>query len=380
MLIPPVGSLAFPLIVTALVPDVAGACPGYYDPCEGLEGWTHLEPHNADKIPTDGVLVLQGGRVGGGDPFAGVALEVTKDGQPIAGALETTPNPGVLIWRPTDPWEAGATYALAGTITNPVGFDACFAPEVPIAGQLAIDTVPAAALVAPEFTGETMVNLNAIISLSTIACCEGAPTPSEDYGGCGGGNYVNFDPEQCAAVVGQGFFSLAITGQPAAEGAAAQQILYTLKIDGNAQSSALAPGASFGNLGQPICIAFDALDLASGTLASGSEQCFGADFADQLGQQPIDPDLACPLEQCAVTNMMWDPTMCQPFNPGPGSDSDTPTSSDTDPGSGSEGSGSSDTDPDQDGDKACACTDAPDAPPALLALATLLALPRRRTR
>lgn len=374
----PAGSLAFPLVLTALVPDSAGACPGYYGPCDGAEGWVDLGPRNAAKIPTDGVLVLQGTRAGAGDPFAGVAIEVTRDGQPIAGALEVTPHPHALVWRPSEAWEAGATYQFTGTITNPAGFDSCFAEMIPLAAtDLIIDTVPGAALVAPEFTGTTMVTQSAVISLSTLACCEGAPPPSEGYGGCGG-TYVNFDSEQCAATQTNGSFSLDIVGTPAADGPAAQQIVYTRKVDGTPNGTQLDPGTTFGYLGQPTCVAFDALDLASGAVTSSPEQCFGEDFADQLGPQPLDPaaTLDCPLEQCTIVGMAWDPTMCQPFSPTPDSDS-APTSSDTAPTSGDTGD-TGDTDPDvDDGDKACACDETSAPPYALLALGALL-LPRRR--
>lgn len=374
MLTLPFGSLAFPVALVALVPDVAGACPGYYDPCDGLEGWAALGPVNAAKIPTDGVLVLRGDRVGAGDPFAGVVLEVTRDGQPIAGALETTASPDVLVWRPAEAWEPGAAYALTGAVSNPVGADACLPAEIPLSAAIAVDTEPGAALAAPTLTAEPSFTLAAVLSLQTLACCEGAPPPTQGYGGCGG-TYLDFDPAQCGATAGHGSFSLAITGQPATTGPAAAQILYTLQVDDGAQAPTLDLAATLDGLTAPVCVRFTAEDLATGATAEGAAQCFGDEFAGQLGPQPVEPALDCPLEQCAVVNdASWDPNMCQPFDPG-GADSDTPTSGDSDPGS--EGSGS-DTDPDQDGDKACACSDAPDAPPALLALAALLALPRRR--
>src|SRR5688572_22081604 len=138
MLTTPRGSLtlAFPLVLTAAaLPDEAEACAGYYAPCDDVEAWLDLAPRNADKIPVDGVLVLQGTYPGVDPDMAidSIVLEVTLDGQPIAGALETTPHRGTLVWRPTDPWTAGATYQLVGTVTNgPEAFE-CAAEELPLA-------------------------------------------------------------------------------------------------------------------------------------------------------------------------------------------------------------------------------------------------------
>ena len=87
-------ALSFPIPATEL------GCPGYYyDPCEAAEFWTTLTPHNAAQIPSDGVLVLQGARHGTWDDgaTATVELAVTLDGQPVAGALERSPMPGVLV-------------------------------------------------------------------------------------------------------------------------------------------------------------------------------------------------------------------------------------------------------------------------------------------
>jgi MYXO-CTERM domain-containing protein len=404
----PYGSLAlaFPLVAAALVPADADACPYYMDPCSYAEGWIDLAPRNADKIPTDGVLVLQGNFANVGS-LDDIDLEVTKDGQPIAGALETTVQAGVLVWRPTAPWEAGATYQLAGVITNQLPVDGCTPPEIPLAADILIDTVAGAPLVAAEFDGVTTLQQAATLSLETIACCEDATPPTQGFGGCGG-YYLNFDPLECAPTAATGFFSLTIDGTPAADGPAARQIVYTLKIDGAPASSSLDPGAQFTSLFAPVCISFDATDLASGAVTSSDEQCFGEDFVDELGPQPLDPaeTLACTLEMCALSmdGMSWDTTMCHPFVPDPDTDSGTDsTSADTSSGSGdadsasselptsdadstpttdadSASSGASDT-TEQDGEKGCACaTTAAPPPAALLALSALLALPRRRRR
>jgi MYXO-CTERM domain-containing protein len=397
-------TLAFPLILAAaLVPDDAEACPYYGDPCQDVDAWLDLAPRNAEQIPVDGVLVLQGNPVGA-PALDTVALEVTLDGQPIAGALEPTPHPGALVWRPTEPWQAGATYQLAGTVTNPEGAFECAAPELLLAADLNIDTVPGAALVAPDFSGETMFSKNPIISIQSLACCEGTPGPYEGYGGCGNIS-IDFDPAECAPTMATGSFNLAVLGQPAADGPAAGQIVYTRKVGGLPEGTALDPGADFFALQTPICVSFDATDLVTGAVLSSPEQCFGEDLVDQLGPQSLDPSetLSCSLEQCGASGT------CTPLDPDPDttdttdtdpngdseSDSDTdptetpPTSSDTTPDSTSEDPGTTaadsetaPTDPNEEGDKGCACATTRSPPSLAAALLTLglLTLPRRRKR
>lgn len=397
-------ALAFPLVVAALVPAEAEACPYYMDPCTDAEGWIDLAPYNADKIPTDGVLVLQGNFANVGS-LDGIDLEVTKDGQPIAGALEQTIKAGVLVWRPAAPWEASATYQLSGVVTNQLPVDGCTPPEIPLAADIFIDTVAGAPLVSAEFDGVTTLQQTATLSLLDLACCEDATPPTQGFAGCGG-YYVNFDPLECAPTASTGSFSLTIDGTPAADGPAARQIVYTLKFDGAPTTLSLDPVAQFSGLFFPVCISFDATDLASGAVTKGDEQCFGEEFAGKLGPQTLDPadTLDCTLEQCALSmdGMSWDPTMCQPLVPVPDPATDTdPTSTDSESGESassdaptgdadsapttsdsgdpdSASSGSSDTAPEQDGDKGCACDTTTTTPPA--ALLALLALPRRRRR
>ena len=147
-------ALAFPILIATATPNVAEAdAAGCYYPCEGLDFWPDLVPINAASIPSDGVLVLQGNHQG--DDAASlptIELTVTKDGQPIAGALEASSLHGVLIWRPTDPWVAGATYAMTGTVTNPPDLIDCAAPMLMLDAALNIDAAPGTAIGAVDFT------------------------------------------------------------------------------------------------------------------------------------------------------------------------------------------------------------------------------------
>ncbi len=346
-------ALSFPIPVA----DVG--CPGYYyDPCEALEFWSTLAPVNAQQIPSDGVLVLQGARHGGwGDSaIAKVEIAVTLADQPVAGALELSPLPGVLVWRPEAAWVPGATYKLTGSVTNNTSPDGtvCADAKVPIASEVVISADPGAPLGKPGLTGVPTVTVDPIISLATLACCAGASPTANGSGSCGG-SYVNFDPAVCAPIKGTGRIAVEFTGTPAAEGPAAQQIVYTQRIAGTVPVSTLDP--SFSVISDaPFCAAIEALDLASGAITTSASLCFGDAVVDQLGPQSlaVPETLTCALQKCSELEGTWDPDNCWPIDP----DSDTAGESD---------------------DKGCDCSSG-DGPggAGLLGIVGLLGLARRR--
>ncbi|MBA3549641.1 MAG: hypothetical protein H0T76_24450 [Nannocystis sp.] len=374
-------ALAFPILAAATTPGVAQACPGgYYDPCEGVNFWQDITAVNAAKIPSDGVLVLQGTHQGDdAASLPSIEVTVTTDGQPLAGALEVTSLHGVLVWRPSEPWVPGATYAMSATITNPPEADSPYseycAPLMIVSEDtLNIDVAPGAALGPADFSGETQISLSPQISLETLACCEGA-TPSYGYSGCGGGG-VYWDPEECAPTQAHGYLSVAITGQPAATGAAAGQIVYALEVEGMLHSTSLSPQFTVFT-DTPFCAVIEATDLAGGAVTQSQKHCFGEAVAGQLGAQVLDPSekLTCALENCAANGEVWDPMNCTPVDPGAptGSDSDDSASS-------SSGSSASNTAGESDGDAGCGCDTRPTGDAGLLALVGVVGLLRRSKR
>jgi hypothetical protein len=376
-------TLAFPLVATALAPDEVDACPIEYD-CDAVPAWVDLQLRNAATIPVDGVLVFDGKRLGEGDPLANITVEVTRDGQPVAGAFEATTHRDALIWRPAEPWQPGAGYQAEGVATNP-GIDGyCGLEEEPFVSDFIVGSEPSGALGVPEFTGTVTPQNTYELSLEKLACCESAEPPVLSSGYCGG-YYVQFETGACGPTTTTGYFTLEIIGGPAADGPVAAGIVYTIKQDDTAVETSLDPPAGFTSHTAPVCVIVEALDLGTGAVTVSAEQCFGQDIVDELGPKDIVPELACPLEQCAVKDNTWDKTMCTPFPADPGtdtdtptsSDTDTPTSSDTDPGSGSDTTDDA-TDPGEDGDKGCACNETTAPPAALLALPLLLAARRRR--
>ena len=348
-------ALSFPIPATEL------GCPGYYyDPCEAAEFWTELTPHNAAQIPSDGVLVLQGARHGTWDDgaTATVELAVTLDGQPVAGALERSPMPGVLVWRPEAAWAPGATYELSGSVSNdnPDGV-VCADSTLPIASDIVIAGEPGGPLGEPGLSGTPSVTTQPTVSLSTIACCDGA-SPMRQSGSCSG-SYIDYDPAVCAPISGVGHLSVELTGTPAAAGPAARQIVYTRRIAGTPAVMSLEPAFSW-SAEAPFCAAIEALDLASGAVTTSASLCFGDQVADQLGPQDIavPETLTCALRKCSVDGDAWNLDSC--FS--------------VDPDSGTAGS-------DDDGDKGCGCRsgDGPGGAAAgLLGLVGALGLARRR--
>ena len=157
--------------------------------------------------------------------------------------------------------------------------------------------------------------------------------------------------------------------QPAATGAAAAQIVYTLKVNDSLHSVGLSPQFSLFS-SAPICAVIDATDLASGAVSQGQEHCFGDAVADMLGPQALDPTatLQCALEQCAPNREVWDPKTCTPFDPS------QPTSSDSDDGASDSAGSDSETAGVGEGDKGCGCNTRSSGDAGLLALVGLVGL------
>jgi MYXO-CTERM domain-containing protein len=260
-----------------------------------------------------------------------------------------------MIFRPAVEWTAGATYNLAGTLTNADVDPSCAPPSVVIDLNFAVGPDPLAELTPPALSGVERVEQNLIISLESLACCPGvAPKLITDM--CSGATNLDFDPAQCTSLEGNGLLVVDMTGTPSAPGAAtgpaASQLYYTLSVDG-AQNGPTALSFSYAS-DKPFCATLTAHSFATGETLPGPMACFGADSADVLGPHPIEPPdtFTCSLRQCEVSGATWDLDACTPLDP------DHPN--EPEPG------------------KGCDCNAA--APPGLatLALAGLILLRRRR--
>lgn len=355
-----------------------GAATGYYDPCSEYEGWTELVLESSGAIPVDGVLVLQGTYQGGAQSLEGLALTVTTDGMELPGVFETTLQQGLLVWRPSVPWTAGATYQISGGASNADADGSCVPATVPVSGEVTIAAEPGAALKAVEVTGMVSVTQIATVDLHKFACCEGAG-PTLIGGGCYGNDAVQFDPNLCIPLEEIGFLELSLTGTPAAGPPVDQQVVYNHVADGVIVSQGASPNFAFGGAQQPVCVQVDAFDLGSEQKVDGVPACFGEDVVDVLGPHSVDPTgkLGCELFVCEINEFGdgWDPTMCAPLG-GDGGPTSGPTSG---PTGGEDASGSSGDPGGQDGDKGCGC-DATGAGPPGLAMVVVFALPGRRRR
>jgi MYXO-CTERM domain-containing protein len=366
--------LAFPIVEPAA--DVAGPCPGYYedDPCEEVEHWLALQPHNAAEIPSDGVLVLRGEHRGPWDENVAPKVDVVVEHEfvPVPGTLELAPMEGVLVWRPDAPWIPGATYKFSATAmyVDEAGLS-CTLPMLGTGGELVVAGEPGAPLGPPMLAAAARVDFFQDISLTGLACCEGV-APMQFTNTCGDVQ-LSWDPTMCAPVSGTGSLRVDFTGEPAAKGPAAQQIVYTRKVDGAADLHQLEPTFSLIGL-QPYCVEFAALDLASGKITTSGERCFGDDVADLLGPQTIEPPdaLTCPLQQCEVTESSWDLERCMPYGPQPGEAEAETAGEDT-----GEDTGEADA-AGEGGEAGCGCVVSSAGDTGLLALVGLLGLARRR--
>lgn len=290
--------LAFP--ITAEAPEVLNPCPG--DPCDylGYDIWTELEPYNATKIPSDGVLVLQGVQPGwpGITPdLDRLSIVVTRDGQPTAGALETTRLYGVLVWRPTEAWVPGATYEYELMVSNGTlaELQGCAPEMLQRSGEIVIDEAPASGLVKPMLTATAEVELSPWINVQDLACCEGAEVSVDEWG-CYDPVY---DPDECASTRAYGQLAIELRATPASSGPGADQLIYGLTIDHPDVDTIYQwqlgkPEFLHSTDTVPFCVYIRVEDLASHGTISSNLACV-AGLADELGEQALDPgeSLAC---------------------------------------------------------------------------------------
>lgn len=305
--------LASVVALAALVVPVDEAAACSPNPCVDVRLWYSLQPVNAERVPTDGVLVLQGGNFGDA-PISDIALTVTRDGIPVDGALEATDVAGVLVWRPAAPLQAGA-HVVTGTVENPDEFTYC-QDDLALDFEFMAEVVQPIALTPIAVTATEEVSVAPMNELASLACCEGViPETVEDS--CGGVS-PGYKSGECAPTRGTGTLAVELTTASTLPDAAAVQVVYVLKVDGAAVATASDPKFSW-RASAPFCTVIEATQLATGEKLATDEQCHGEAVADQLGDQEIDPTLATtctgPLQTCQVdpATQAWDADDCSPW-------------------------------------------------------------------
>ena len=386
-------SLVLPFAGLGTIPDEAAACSSI---CSFKDFWSAIEPLNVSAIPIDGVLLLQGtesGTLSDAEWIAKIDLTVTRDGQPVGGALETSSIDNILIWRPDAPLEPGATFNVTGTLTNPdpgPEYYDCSPDVLMIDFDFTSGTAPSAPLVAPGVGAVEAVIVEPYIGLDDLVCCDEA-FPYDDYPDCGGAGGVTWPSGFCASRRGDAVLRVQLTVDHDIPEPTAALVTRQVVTDGE-------PGATTreytltASAGQPICTEVILRNLATGESVTTPMQCHGDAVATQLGPRDLDPsDILA--EQCSSpaytcehpSSAGWDSDQCVPWPPeepttgeptgGPEATGDT-TSDDTTTSDPSEGRDT--VDQDGLGDHGCGCErGAPDAH-GLLVLAGLGLLRRRR--
>ena len=211
----------------AVMPDSAEACD--QSECSYADVWTSLEPLNAALIPIDGVLLLQATSVSGSSFLPDtLTLDVTLDGQPVAGALENIGGLTAFAWRPEQPLAAGATYKVNGTIDNPDDLDYC-GEDLTLDFEFKVDDKPSAPLKIPVVTPTEKVVITGDYGLEALVCCEGVePKIVTEECGEATGFYLTYPEGACAAGTGVAGLDVVLEVTPPPEPATASLLKYEL--------------------------------------------------------------------------------------------------------------------------------------------------------
>jgi MYXO-CTERM domain-containing protein len=383
-----------------LLPNDAEACSEGH--CLHLEGWESLAPTNAAAIPTDGVLVLQGPRLGYApeqDLLDKLELTVTRDGQPIDGTIEAPGVRGALVWRPAAPLEPGE-YDVVGSFDNPddeEDFSDCRPDLLQLSFNFTVEAGVSAPLSPPPIDATPSLRINELEDLKNLVCCDGA-MPFRDDLGC----TVDFSWAQGHCATRKAFGSLHVDVEATVDlpPATAALVVRELLVDGQPLRREFFDLLSFID-DKPFCTAIRLTNIATGESVDSEELCHGSDVAAQLGEHVLDPGpvLAQECSQAAYTCELaetgehWDPERCTPW-PGDEATSGDPPEEPTTGGPGGEDSGDSGDSEGSEGsegsasggandpvDIGCGCnSSAPDPWGALALLGLGLLRPRRRPR
>ena len=288
-----VASVAAGLICTLLHAAPARADGCEQDPCRDFAVVRDVAPASSAEVPTDGVLVLAiayTGELASPDIRERVALTVSLDDAPVAGALAGVDIDDLLIWRPAAPLQPGARYQVTGSVGNPpTGEPGCDLGERPIAFEFTAAAGPAAPLAGPELVVQSTYFDDPVLSLTTAVCCNDAMAADQLV--CGVSEGITWAKGVCAATSSRGWLRVLATAPTAADPASAGQWVRVLLQDGEAVQTSI--GASFQReLDAPACLAIVQRSLATGESRTSAEQCLGDDRAGELGVRDVDPSAA----------------------------------------------------------------------------------------
>jgi MYXO-CTERM domain-containing protein len=288
----------------------------------GDECWNPLPmalPPTSSEVAVDGVLAFAPGHRRAERALEFFTMKVLDAmGEEVAGTFEVFEDFSVFIWRPAQPWTAGATYTVithvdtAAWATAEYGAmpGACITYDQESTVTVAAEPLPAAAAAPLVVTSEHRVER--LEAPEDLVCCDGAyPWPQSSPGSCpvGGGRLV-VSPGFCTHLREHGWLEISYDldreGLPAT-------------VASNFAGRLLGPDDApvFGwktNLHAPGCLQLESIDLARGEVFV-DERCFGDDVADALGPLEVDPTstLAASCEGQAYVcegKSSWNPELC----------------------------------------------------------------------
>jgi hypothetical protein len=342
-------------------------------------------------VPTDGVIAFRASTYGGlDDALALLTIEVTQDGMPVEGAIETIDLASrddasieahdiIVVWRPSAALAAEASYvATISTIDgwNPEGEPIVDAIEVTTGAGPAGDGLEAS-FAAPELSAVPA-------EAGRRVCCN-----DEACGGpvCAAEQIAEQATLAAVVVAGAGpmltqTYLRAYAGQPGA-----LEEIAVLGIAANVDGVTMQ--RSFADAADDYCVQLERVSLIDGSVTQHEEQCV-AHGDLQLASTP-NPDLIAFAEACSAP--FWEDTG-EPWVPGEDESGGSESEGSGSEGSGSEGSGSEgsgseggdesgDDSGGQDDDASgCACNvdDRGSMAPALALFVFAFAAPRRTRR
>ncbi|MBZ5709582.1 hypothetical protein [Nannocystis pusilla] len=284
-----------------------------------------LWPASAE-LAADGVLSFYAGFGRADAALEFFTLRVLDgQGEEVAGSFELYEEFSTFVWRPAQPWTAGATYTVMTYVDTAAWASAvygaapgaCVTYERENAVTIAAEPLPPPA--APPLAVTSTHVIETKDRLADLVCCDGAyPRLEQVQGHCPASDpeRVEYADGSCTHLRTHGQLDVAYEVEhsmlPAlAAGNFAHRLLGP---DDQAYTGKLA------GLRAPGCLRFESLDLARGEVFV-DERCHGDGLADQLGPLELDPSdmLAGQCEGPAYVcegQMSWDPDSCKTWPDG----------------------------------------------------------------
>lgn len=322
-------SMLLALSLGALLPDEASACTP--DPCANTTAFVGLQRVGADvgevDVPIDGVLVMQAqsfGEMTQDALLAGLTLSVSRDGAPVAGAVEAVYRqglPGILLWRPAELLVPSVTYEVTGSFANPDGVPGeCAAKQVEIGFDFTTAPGRALPLAAPQIWTTASYSESPIVDLDSLICCDGAIPSKQEL--CGIPQGISWSAGECVSATSRARLAVSLGVASILDNATAGQWGRALYQDGEEIQATL--GQSFSRqLSAAACFTIEQFSLASGEVLVSEERCLGDDLTLPLGDLRNNPsellaDLCADTPYiCEVGEAGWVAERCIPWPLGP---------------------------------------------------------------